>query len=289
LEQALAYLDRGWSVFPVTIKSDGEYKKPAVKWKHLQQRLPTPAELRSMFILPNLTGLAVALGPASGGLYCREFDEAEAYRLWASEYLELAKSLPTAQSKRGPHVYFRSPEKIHTKKYGDGELRGFGSYIILPPSIHQSGHVYHWIVPLPSEIPVIDPTEAGFCRNWNCTEKPERTEKTEEDRESRGGVCGFSVLSVQPLIALAVPTDSHQNHHRLFLRARGIRALEKQRSRELSQPELQKVFGAWYRSAEPFLRDGQSRDEYWFEFLDGLERVKYPLGEEAITRAWEQA
>ena len=291
LVQALEYHQRGWSILPISWA--GKWKKPAVKWTPYQKRQPTEDELREWFKMTNLAGLAVVLGPVSGGLYCRDFDIAESYHRWANEHSQLAESLPKVLSKRGPHLYFQSTEQIRTRDYDDGELRGIGGYSILPPSVHESGHVYQWIIPLPTgPLPTIDPREAGFCRNWNCTEQ------TEEDTEDRGGGSGFSVVSVlsvqgalgeSELIALATPTNSHQNHRCLFLLARGVRALGRQRGRELSTGERRKVFGAWYQRATPFLNTGQSKDEYWFEFLEGYERVKSPLGEEAITRAWKQA
>jgi AraC-like DNA-binding protein len=91
------------------------------------------------------------------------------------------------------------------------------------------------------------------------------------------------------LVASALPTDKHQSNKRLFLLARGIKALEKRLGREYSQTELRKIVDEWCEGATPFLREGQSRDDYWFEFLYGYERVKCPLGEEVITRAWTRA
>ncbi len=313
LEHAEKYVARGFSVFPVTIKeADGSYKKAAVRWKHLQQRQPTQTELRSMFKQTNLTGMAVALGPSSGGLYCRDFDDPTAYQRWADAHPELAKLLPTVRAARAPHVYFCSTQVLHTTTYPDGELRGLGGYAILPPSVHQTGHVYDWANPLPDgPVPTVDAEAAGFCRNWGCTEGTERTEHTEENGDNKcggsvdsvgsglsggsvhSGLSGHSVqegvLSEGQLVAMATPDDQHQNHHRLFLLARGVRALEKQQERELSHAELETLFDRWYRRAEPFLLDGQNRDEYWFEFLDALEHVKCPLGEDVITLAWERA
>ncbi len=272
LVDALQYHQRGWSILPIS--RAGKWKKPAVKWTPYQKRQPTEDELREWFKMPNLAGLAVVLGPVSGELYCRDFDQAESYRRWADEHSELARSLPSVEAKRGPHLYFQSTQQIRTRDYGDGELRGIGGYSILPPSVHESGHVYQWTLPLPSgELPAVDPQEAGFCRSWHCTEG---TERTEADRVNKGGsgvLSGLSVLSVQgafsegELVALATPTGIHKNHHSLFLLARGVRALEKHKGCELSTDELRGVFNLWHQKATPFLRAGQSKDEYWFEFL----------------------
>lgn len=307
-QHAQQYAARGFSVFPVTFKEDGQFKKPAVKWKHFQQRRPTPEELRSMFERPNLTGLAAVLGPASGDLYCRDFDSASAHQRWAEAHPEFAKLLPSVLAARGPHVYFHSTQELYTQEFDDGELRGLGGYAIMPPSIHHTGHVYEWRIPLPlGKLPTVNPTASGLCQDWSCTESTERTElyrgnlehrAVREDRapiENTATTSVHSVISVlgaldeSEIVALATPTKKGQNHRRLFALARGVRGLEKQRGGELSLSELQRIFGAWYEQAEPFLSDEQSRDEYLFEFLDGLSRVKYPLGEEVLTLAWLRA
>ena len=304
LEAALDYHARGFSVFPVTKKEDGQFKKPAVKWKHLQKRQPTPEELRSMFKRPNLTGLAVALGPASGNVYMRDFDDMAAYQRWADAHQELAKTLPAAMGKRGPHVYFRSEHVLRTKDYGDGELRGLGGYAILPPSLHHTGHQYTWQIPISDGgVPVCDPVAGGLCRSWGCTEQTERTEKTESTEEARAHTANTdntasvgSVLSVplnesemDALIAAALPTNEHQSNKRLFRLARGVKALEKVRGAVFPQPELHAILDAWYGQAVRFLREDQSRDEYWFEFLYGYDRVKYPFGEGVVAQAWDRA
>lgn len=299
LEDALEYSARGWCILPIAQVK--KWKKPpyGLKWKPYQTRQPTEDELREWFQMPKLAGLAVLLGPVSGGLYCREFDDAVAYQHWASEHPELAKSLPTVRSKRGWHVYFHSPEKIHTKKYDDGELRGIGCYCILPPSVHQSGHVYSWIIPPPpGRPPEIDPIEAGLCQEWGCTDSTENTEKTEltEPPEAtqdhignRSEVGRPRNVDVDALVSLALPTKAHQNHHLLFTLARAVKAEEKRLDRELTGPELDAVFAEWYRRAQPFLREVRPRDEYWLEFMAALDSVKYPLGEGVLNQAWERA
>jgi hypothetical protein len=71
--------------------------------------------------------------------------------------------------------------------------------------------------------------------------------------------------------------------------ARAVKTLEKQRGQKIPEEESRKIFDAWYDRAKPFLREGQTRDDYWFEFLYGYKRVKHPLGEDVIERAWVEA
>src|SRR5205823_1921890 len=61
------------------------------------------------------------------------------------------------------------------------------------------------------------------------------------------------------------------------------------RGRKASETELRAVFLAWHTRARKFLRPEQSRDEYEFEFLEGYDRAKYPLGEGPLADAWRGA
>ena len=49
------------------------------------------------------------------------------------------------------------------------------------------------------------------------------------------------------------------------------------------------AFDHWYGQAESFLRKGQFRDAYWFEFLEGYENAVHPLGVDVVKVAWELA
>ena len=292
LQNALAYHQRGWCVIPVN------GKKASRKWASYQQRLPTEADLRGWFSTKGASGLAVVLGPVSGSLYRRDFDAPGAYERWAANQPELAVTLPTARTGRGWHVYFRSAVPLRTKKQADGELRGEGGYVLLPPSVHPSGHVYEWVVPLPSgDVPTVDAAKAGLVSDW--------TESTEHTEDNRSGMLALSSLSslcslsngsreglekaIAEVVGLALPRDTHQSHAAVFKLARGVKAIEKQLGRVLSDQELSAVFGRWYQAAKRYTRPEASRDEYWFEFLEGYSNVKYPLGEGVLKTAWETA
>ncbi len=308
LQAALCYRARGWSVIPVTINRVKEnWKKAGVEWRKLQVVIRSPEQVEAMFRVPDLTGVAVVLGPVSGGLGCRDFDHPEAYAAWAAEFPEEARRLPTVATARGFHVYFRHGESLRIKKLADGELRCGGGYAILPPSVHHTGHVYRWKVELPDElVPVVDLFGIGLDRNYYRTEKaefperseqtetteqPERTEVTNEypchpRREGEPG--GFDVGKV---VEPAIPAKAHENNARLFTLARSVLAVEKGLGRKFSYEELRTAFAEWYRrvASKGLLREGQSRDEYWMEFMRGLENAKYPLGEGTLPAAWEAA
>ena len=143
LSAALAYHSLGWSIIPIAANK----KTPALKsWKPFQTRRADEQQIRDWYDKRDDLGLAVVLGAVSGGLTCRDFDDEAAYHAWAAQNPDLAKTLPTARTGRGFHVYFVS-DLDHTDKLGDGELRGKGAIVVLPPSEHSSGVQYRWIIP----------------------------------------------------------------------------------------------------------------------------------------------
>jgi len=56
----------------------------------------------------------------------------------------------TSRTGRGRHLIYRTSAPIRprvgVRKHVD--LRGPGSYIVVPPSIHVSGAVYQWVAPI---------------------------------------------------------------------------------------------------------------------------------------------
>ena len=84
-------------------------------------RLSEPA-LRDLFAREKTVNVGVILGSVSGNLAWRDFDTMESYDAWAEAHPELAEMLPTVETSRGRHVYFRAAVK--TAKFDDGGLRG---------------------------------------------------------------------------------------------------------------------------------------------------------------------
>ncbi len=71
-DAALAYHGRGWSIIGVI------GKKAVRRWKAAQEHRPDEDQLRVALASPGVTGIAAVLGPASGGLSCRDFDNLDA-------------------------------------------------------------------------------------------------------------------------------------------------------------------------------------------------------------------
>jgi hypothetical protein len=279
LYAALEYHRRGWSIIPV----EGKTPVRGLSWKKYQQRRATEDEIHRMFASPRATGIAVVLGRVSGGLCCRDFDTPDGYAAWASHQVELADMLPTVKTARGRHVYFLGALE-RTKHFKDGELRGEGSYCVLPPSRHPSGHRYSWDQPLtPGDVPQLDDIEA-FEKNA----QPHRF--TQSSPSSLSGIFRFTRTvtdMVADLITHVLPNGRNQNHRSLFQLARGIKAIEDLKQ-QLSLAELRHAFDVWY-GGNQFLRSSFSKDDYWFEFREALENVKFALNEGCLASALQVA
>lgn len=305
--EAVARLNGGWSIIPIRNDRQTGQKRAACKWEPYQRRQPTREELQGLFSRKGLTGLAAILGQVSGGLYARDFDLVEAYQRWAVAYPELSRTLPTYQTGRAFQVVAYHPDPVRTKDLGDGELRGEGVYSVLPPSLHPSGRRYVWRVAGPEVRVTIDPAKAGLARPWmtegDQIQTPggtERDRETENQRVRESHEVGRNppsadapgeafVVSLRELIRQALPENEHQNHAKLFLLARGVRALEKREGRQWTAQELETTaFGPWFEQNR-FLRPDQSRAQYLGEFLMGYDLVQYPLGEGLLEATWARA
>ncbi len=173
LEHALKYRrEFDWTTIPV--RND---KIAAVPWGQHQVRPPTEAELNQLFAVEGVAGLAVILGPVSGMLWARDFDEINSYRRWATAFPRAAAYLPTVLTARGAHVYGTWPD-VGYMDCADGELRGDSKhYCILPPSRHATGHIYSWSVAPRDRIERVDPVTLQLDQPW-------RASHTQEHRNS---------------------------------------------------------------------------------------------------------
>ena len=290
LESAILYHRRGINVLPIAA---GTKRPPAgCSWKRWQSDRQTERDIRKLFA--GDVGVGVILGAVSGNLYVRDFDKLTSYNRWSAMYPQLAGTLPTVATMRpGAHTYFTNGDRLATRKFDDGELRGDGAYVLAPPSRHPCGGCYSWRIPLGDAVPSVDPVQAGLIGIPEKKNGSGCTERTEEVSLSPSvPLCPSlykSGLNLTGIASLAIPPTEHQNHHHLFQLARICYTINHRRNTPLSQSELQDVFNQWHRMAAKHLRPEQTRDEYYFEFLEGLELVKYEIGNEPIVQAWERA
>lgn len=164
LHAAHEHLERGLSIIPI----DPETKKPLIRWKEYQERLPTEEEVGTWWTNWPDAWIAVVTGAVSGYLVVDCDNEAA---LNFATRAGLTKTPVKVKTKRGWHFYFRDP--------GDGQwrgpragvnstgadwpqvpgldFRGDGSYALLPPSPN-----YEWRVDTGFDL-----DEAGEWRGWS--------------------------------------------------------------------------------------------------------------------------
>jgi hypothetical protein len=240
---ALAYLERGFSVVPISAGT----KRPTIKWGEFVKRLPTEDEINELFGPGNgVGGVAVIAGPISHRLAIRDFDRTEAYKRFCDDHPKLSKELPTVQTKRGFHLYCESD---HHKivNLGDGEFRGAG-YSIAPHTLHPSGHVYDWIIPLPDgDLPFVD--HSLFCGDTV-------SESSESIRDYQKPFSEFSAISetttVNELIRATTPTKSGERNLKLLALARGLK-FNIEETKGKSAQSLKSFVRRWHQAALPVI------------------------------------
>ncbi|HMF15749.1 MAG TPA: bifunctional DNA primase/polymerase [Gemmataceae bacterium] len=254
--RALDYARRGWSI----IATIG--KKSASFWEPFQTKPADEKTLRRLFGKKGITGLAVIMGKVSGGLACLDFDDPVGYHKWAKGHADLATTLPTAQTSRGFHVYFRGPEGF--QRLADGEYRAdSGHYCLLPPSRHPDGPLYRWIVPLPDgDLPEVDPVGAGLVPNLG-----------EYHPATHPYSLHVSDGTVQGAILATLPTRAGERNRRLFDLARHLLTIMP----AASLSELEPIVRSWHGHALPIIRTKEWLPT-WVEFQIAWAKKKRPIG-----------
>ncbi len=153
---ALEWHKRKYNVVP----RHATNKHPAVKWKELQARMVTRAELlewHSKFV----HGVGFITGAVSGIIVIESDGLAgqTVLDLFECEYGPLPKTLVIRSgSHRGFHFHFKHPgRRVKTVANPSIELdvRGDGGFCVLPPTKHKSGGYYEVVVDAePAELPL---------------------------------------------------------------------------------------------------------------------------------------
>lgn len=141
LDHALGYVDAGWPVLPV--RPRGKAPLTGRGLKDATRDRQTVVGWWRRWPDANI-GLAV---PA--GLSVLDLDSDDALHRLKAE----GKVLPAtarARTARGYHFWYRTPGPVRNRVdlLPGVDLRAAGGYVVAPPSIHPSGAVYRWEVPL---------------------------------------------------------------------------------------------------------------------------------------------
>jgi hypothetical protein len=145
-EQAASYLDRGFSIIPISLYTNPKNKTKVVKqpkkeWKKYQ------SERVSKTVLMTQWGPLLKGGPGSGvaivtgelsGLNVVDMDDKKAVSMVKDALPEDFKTVTVKTGRGGYHLYFKfRPGLKNTSRLGDNglDVRTEGGYVVAPPSL----------------------------------------------------------------------------------------------------------------------------------------------------------
>jgi hypothetical protein len=142
---ALDYAKQGWRVFPCIKRG----KRPLIK--NWQELATTDARVvQGWWKQWPDANVAVVTG-ASSGVFVLDVDGADgevSLAILQDEHGPLPGTLESRTGGGGRHLFFKhdgTPVKNSTGKLGKGlDVRGDGGYVIVPPSVHETGSPYVW-------------------------------------------------------------------------------------------------------------------------------------------------
>lgn len=147
LDAALQYAANGWAVFPCAARGKQPIVSRGCRAATIDQQLIATWWQR----WPD-ANIGIATGPISGicvlDLDCTKRD---GLGWWADQQAEHGEivTLTSQTGSGGQHLFFAHDDRVRnsSSKLAPGvDTRGDGGYIIAPPSIHESGMPYEWIV-----------------------------------------------------------------------------------------------------------------------------------------------
>lgn len=148
-QAAVWYCEHGFGIIPIQVRG-----KQPVTANGLNDWFNDPDDARKLWGQhPNLN-IAIVCGSASNNLVVLDFDEDDAKDVhgfdtlseWEDESGELPPTATAITGRGGMHYLYRASRPYHPSVNRDFgvDVRGEGSYIVAPPSIHPNGRAYEW-------------------------------------------------------------------------------------------------------------------------------------------------
>lgn len=145
------YANDGLTVFPLKKGGKNPGTDFGIRWQQdwVQKGKPTYPELASTYE-SGTYGLWLATGQVSKRVVL-DLDTPEAATYWRSRLGEVVYNRALkVTTRRGHHLHFRiraddnRPWASHSDEQIGFDFRGDGGGVVMPPSVHASGHVYEW-------------------------------------------------------------------------------------------------------------------------------------------------
>ena len=249
--------------------------------------------------------IGVALGEKSGGLCAIDLDKDALIEPFLAANPKLNNTLQTHGARgrvfwlRFKGDYPKRTFKLKTHSGDDiGEFRSNGAqsiiwgihpdtrqpyeFVVKRKAVEMNFNSIEWPVEIASK-----PTAAKYTEE-------QKIQKNRSPDELKSSACkvrpGFhsTVNCIDDALRVSMPNRKRENNACLFKLARAIKTLEV-RGQTFDLPKLEAVFGRWYAQAREFLREGQTKEDYYLEFMNACQRAKFPLGGAFVAAAWEQA
>ncbi|MFC2014164.1 bifunctional DNA primase/polymerase [Chloroflexota bacterium] len=141
-------LYRHLNLTPIPLKPKS--KVPLVRWTDGNWN-PTLAELQAWACKPNINW-GVRCGENLAAL---DFDSEEAFFSFTCTH-QLPPQCPVVKTGRGYHVWLKPRHPLRSQTINGIELKCVGSFVVAPPSLHQSGVQYEFLLPPSVGIPEVD-------------------------------------------------------------------------------------------------------------------------------------
>lgn len=144
LKAALEYYDRGWCVIPLRYGS----KRAEVVWRVYREKRPSREQVEQWFGDGKDHNIGIITGHISGGLVVLVFNEEGDFKKFFKGD-NILKKTPVVKTPRGYHVYLTTSERVKSHIYGGGrfEIKGEGTYVVAPPSLHPKEVHYYEVNP----------------------------------------------------------------------------------------------------------------------------------------------
>lgn len=149
---AVWYCEHGFNIIPVKPRGKEPFAKVVPNGLH--DCFDNPEDARKLWTRwPNLN-VAIVCGKVSGNLVVLDFDEDDEKDVhgfdtlaeWEDEHGELPRTATAITGRGGMHYLYRASRPVHPSVNRDKgvDVRGEGSYIVAPPSVHPNGSLYRW-------------------------------------------------------------------------------------------------------------------------------------------------